>query len=156
MPKKCDLNHQTFVETSLDVLRSLGARVTKTRSAVLQALSSTKKPLSARELFELVSKSKDAGKIDQVTVYRILETLEEFGLIHRVFPSGGYLPCFHQNCGDSLHILIRCSSCEDITELDVPQETLAPMLWHLKEKHGFLPNAHFFQINGLCSPCNNN
>jgi len=153
MSKECGLSRDAFIDTSVDILRSSGARVTKTRLAVLRILSETKKPQNARELFELVSKSKNVGKIDQVTVYRILETFEEFGLIHRVFPSGGYLPCFHQHCGDSLHILIRCSSCENISELDVPEETISPMLWYLKGEHGFSPDSHLFQVNGTCSSC---
>lgn len=153
MSKKCDSGREAFVDSSVAILKSTGARITKTRLAILQILSEGQAPISARELFELVSAGKDAGKMDQVTVYRILETFKELGLVHRVFPSGRYLPCFHQHCSDSLHILIRCSSCEEISELDVPQETLAPMIWYLKGEHGFLPDDHLFQVNGVCSKC---
>jgi len=153
MSKKCDLNPQAFVESCLGSLRSAGVRVTKTRLAVLEELSELDQPKTARELFELVAQGKSVKKIDQVTVYRILEKFESFGLVHRVFPSGGYLPCFHQDCGSSPHVLLRCSSCEEISEFDLPQDKLAPILKYLKRVHDFSPGPNPFQFNGVCSAC---
>lgn len=150
MSSNCQKNSQAFVDSSVKVLKSGGVRVTKTRLAVLQVLSELDKPHSARELFEAVA---GCDKIDQVTVYRILEKFEKMELVHRVFPSGSYFPCFHQDCGPSPHILIRCSACEDISELNVPKETLAPMIWYLKKEQGFSPNPHLFQVDGVCSSC---
>lgn len=153
MPKKQRNTQEKFVETCVAALRSSGGRVTKPRLAVVQAVSAAQTPLTAREVYESVAEDSELGTIDLVTVYRVLETFEELGLVHQVFPSGGYLPCFHSGCGSAMHILIRCSSCEDIEELDVPQETIAPMLWYLRGSHGFSPDEHLFQINGTCSSC---
>lgn len=133
------------------MLRDGGARVTKPRTVVLKVLSQSRRPLSAREVFEAVSHTEDS--IDQVTVYRVLETFLEIGMVHQVFPSGNYLPCFHSQCGQSMHVLVRCSSCESIEELDIPQETIAPMLWYLRREQGFEPDNHLFQVNGTCSSC---
>ena len=153
MTKSSKACRQAFVDRCSETLRTSGARVTKTRLAVVRAMSEAKKPLSATKLYEVFSENKSLGKIDQVTIYRVLETLKELGLVHQVFPSGGYLPCFHQHCGDAMHVLVRCSSCEEVTELDVPQETLAPMFWYLNGEHGFSADEHLFQINGKCSSC---
>ena len=154
MTKKCDLNSSDYVESSLHTLRSAGVRLTKARMAFLEELAEIKRPMRARELFDLVSKSKRVGRVDQVTVYRILDKFEEFGLVHRVSPSGGYLPCFHQNCSSSSpHILLHCSTCEKISELAIPEETLAPMLWYLKGSHGFTANSEPLQLSGVCSAC---
>lgn len=141
---------KTFRNACLDALKDSGYRVTKSRLAIIQVLDEAKTPLTAREIFETVA---EAEKIDQVTVYRVLETFQALCLVHQVFPTGGYVACNHQTCNDKLHILLRCATCEKTSELDVPQETLAPMLWYLKGEHGFSITAHFFQINGTCSAC---
>jgi len=146
-------NIKEFQAACLGALRKSGARITKTRRAVIDALSDTAVPLSAREIYEKIEKAKASDRVDQVTVYRILEAFLERNLVHQVFPSGGYLPCFHHSCAEALHVLIRCSVCEKISELDIPQETLAPMIWFLKDEHGFMPDEHHFQLNGKCSNC---
>ncbi len=154
MAKNCDLNVNDYIDSSMRRLRSAGVRLTKARMAFLQELAEIKTPMTARELFDLVSRSKRVGSVDQVTVYRILEKFEEFGLVHRVSASGGYLPCFHQNCSDSSpHILIHCSTCDDTSELDVPQDTVAPMLWYLKGSHGFTISSEPLQLSGICAAC---
>ena len=144
---------EAFLEACTKALRKSGARVTQPRIAVIRCLASSETPLSARDVFERIQGDKNAPSVDQVSVYRILDTLCELELLHQVFPSGGYLPCLHQECSSKLHVLIRCSECEFIEELDVPQETLAPMIWYLKDERGFYPDEHMFQLNGLCSKC---
>ena len=127
--------------------------MTKPRVAVIRCVATSEVPLNAREIFEHVSADPDSSSVDQVSVYRILEALSELGLIHQVFPSGGYVPCLHSNCGSKLHVLIRCSSCNRINELDVPQETLAPFLYYLRNDQQFHPDEHVFQMNGTCAAC---
>jgi len=156
MSKICELDSKAFVDHSVESLRSAGIRITSARLAILQELSELQQPKTARELFELMARRKRSEKVNQVTVYRIIEKFEEFGLVHRVLPSGGYLPCFHRDCGNSPHILIRCSACEDISELGLPQETLAPVLWYLKGKYQFFADSSPLQISGICSTCNEN
>lgn len=145
--------HAAYEKACTEALRASGARITKPRIAVIRCLADASNPLTARELFEQLKAQPDLQSVDQVSVYRILEALSELGLVHQVFPSGGYLPCLHQHCGAQLHVLTRCSNCEHIEELDVPQETLAPIVWFLKNNSGFQPDEHLFQMNGLCRRC---
>ncbi len=144
---------EQFLESCKQALRKTGARVTQPRLSVVRSLATAGKPLSARELFDRIENDKSLPGVDQVSVYRILDTLSELDLVHQVFPSGGYVPCFHRDCRATLHVLIRCATCERIEELDVPQETLAPMLWYLQNERGFFPDEHVFQMNGQCSDC---
>ena len=155
MPKSLNTlescNHSdNFVDVCTSALKGSVARITKPRLAVINCLANANGPLSAREIYEIISKNKDLGSIDQVSVYRILEAISKLELIHQVFPSGGYLACFHSAWESMLHVLIRCSSCEEIKELDVPQETVAPMIWYLKKEQSFHADEHVFQMNGLC------
>lgn len=152
-PGNAEQSVESFLTACKRALRETGARVTQPRISVIRCLAEAAEPLSAREVFERISRDREAANVDQVSVYRILEALSELGLIHQVFPSGGYLPCFHQNCSSTLHVLIRCTSCERVDELDVPQETLAPMVWYLRNEQDFYPDEHLFQMNGLCAAC---
>jgi len=142
---------ENFEQSCIEALRKNGSRITQPRRLVIKCLGAAKKPLSAREVFETIGD--EHGSVDQVSVYRSLETLTELGLLHQVFPSGGYLACFHSNCQTTRHVLIRCSKCEMIRELDVPQDTVAPMLVYLEEQQEFFPDEHVFQMNGLCRSC---
>ena len=144
---------EAYERACVEALRKSGARVTKPRLAVIRCLARSDNPLSARELFEAIEQQDTQDSADQVSVYRILDALAGLGMVHQVFPSGGYLPCLHHACGAQLHVLIRCSKCEQIQELDVPQETLAPVIWYLKDNVGFEADTHVFQMNGLCKSC---
>lgn len=142
-----------FINQSKNALRKKGFRITKARLAVLGTLADSTSPKSPRLLFEEISNNKEAPSIDQVSVYRILDTLLEIGLIHQVFPSGGYLPCFHQSCKNTNHVLLRCKYCETIEEIDIPEEILNPIFNHLKQKKNFTPDKHIFQMDGKCRNC---
>jgi len=144
---------KTFLDSCVSLLRKDGSRITQPRLLVINCLGRSDSPLTAREVHEIISKDKKASNIDQVSVYRILEALLKLELVHQVFPSGGYLACFHIKCGAAVHVLTRCSSCEQIEELDLPQEAIAPILRYLKTKQHFQPDSHLFQMNGLCSEC---
>jgi len=153
MSKTCGLDSRGFIENSSLKLRKAGVRLTKARLALLKELAELNKPITARELFDRLASRKNLNKVDLVTVYRTLEVFEEFQLVHRVSPSGAYLACFHQGCESSPHILIECSNCEEISELDLPEETLAPMLWYLSDVHGFSASSNPIQISGICTIC---
>lgn len=147
-------SREDFTEACLQALRDQGCRITKPRRAIITCLAaSDAAPLTARELFQAIAEDKSTSTVDQVSVYRTLEVLESLGLIHQVFPSGGYLACFHRECSPLLHLLIRCSACEEIRELDMPRDTLAPMLRYLERSEAFYPDDHHLQLNGLCQQC---
>lgn len=140
-----------FIESGIAALRADGARVTKSRKAVLEVLAAASTPITARELFSKFEK--DGLSIDQVTVYRILEAFEELDLIHRVYPSGGFLACFHQGCCRSLHLMTHCTSCEVTAETHVPENSMKGLVEFLSKELEFEIVGHVLQVNGLCSKC---
>ena len=60
------------------------------RVQVIRTLGNSKKSLSAYEVHERIIQA--GGKIDVVSVYRILSTLEEIGLIYHIGLVDGYFP----------------------------------------------------------------
>jgi len=92
--------------------------------------------------------------IDRVTLYRILNTFEEKGIIHKVFDLNGtanYAMCSdgceeHHHHDEHLHF--NCTVCKNVyclDELDLP-EILLPAGF---KTFGFTLYAH-----GICPKCN--
>ena len=139
-----------FVETCATAFRDSGGRVTETRLSVVRCLSNSEVPLTAKEIFDRLEKK---IKIDQVSIYRILEAMLALGLVHQVFPGGGFVPCHHTSCDLTHHILTRCTACNAIEEIHVPVEKVEPLVTFLKSKKKFYPDEHYIQLNGLCEGC---
>ena len=142
-----------FKSFSLSVLKKYGARMTKARKAVIECLEGAREPLSAREILDDVSKQHPTLKVDPVTIYRILERFEEYSLVHQVAPSGRYLPCTHLRCGQSYHVLLRCSQCQKVQEEHIPSQVISPFFWYLEQNLGFDADTHVFQLDGRCRHC---
>jgi Fur family transcriptional regulator, ferric uptake regulator len=142
-----------FQQLCIDNLRSSGCRITKARLAVIRCLSEASRPQTPREIIDTIESDNSIPDIDKVSVYRVLETLHEKGLVHRVFPEGGYMACEHQECQRTLHILARCIDCGSAEERDIPGEVINPIKAYLEKQLSFAPSEHFFQVDGTCSKC---
>lgn len=141
-----------FKELSIDVLREAGCRVTRQRIAVVECLAAADRPLSAPEVFEAV----DSDTLDKVSVYRALDTLLELNLVHKVPPNGAFLACSHRDCVNTHHVMSRCTECQEVKEVGVPAEVIAPLLFHMKNALSFVPDSHLVHMNGVCEGCSEN
>ena len=136
-----------------NIIRNSGVKVTKSRVAVMQCLAASTVSLSPREILLAIEKDKAIKDVDQVSIYRILEAFQKLGLVHQVFPSGGFIACTHINCQGELHALTRCSSCQRTTEIDIPKEIFQPIQWYLKKSYGFNHQNDLLQLDGICVAC---
>ncbi len=91
--------------------------------------------------------------IDRVTLYRILNTFEEKGIIHKVFDLNGtanYAMC-SSNCGENHHhdehLHFNCTVCKNVYCLDDLE------LPALKLPNGFKSEGFTLYANGLCPKC---
>lgn len=146
-------NDSDYVSRCQEALRESGARITQPRLAVLRCLAHANESMTPREIYDEINKGDSDTKIDQVSVYRILQTLEEAGLVHQVFPSGGYVACEHVGCKGEVHVLLRCQGCGVTQERDIPSEVFAPLRWFFENRLGFSPVRKIIQIDGSCSSC---
>lgn len=95
-----------YEDHCIAALRTAGFRITMPRVQVIRALANATVALSAYAIHEKIVES--GGKIDVVSVYRILETLQEVGLIHHVGIADGYVPA-HQDTsseGDASQLVL--------------------------------------------------
>src|SRR5438034_8285929 len=98
-----------YEDHCLTELRNAGYRITMPRVQVIRALGDSTRALSAYAIHEKIIKS--GGKIDVVSVYRILSTLQEVGLIHHIGIVDGYFPCRMTDChGKRSEVVVDDSS----------------------------------------------
>jgi Fur family zinc uptake transcriptional regulator len=136
---------KAYEEHSLRELRSAGYRITMPRVQVIRALADTNKALSAYAIHEKIISG--GGKIDVVSVYRILSTLQEVGLIHHIGVVDGYFPCRIADCHGKRSEVIVCEQTGEVTEIRLPQEIIEVIERQAKE-HGFEANMIKVEVTG--------
>ena len=80
----------SYEENAILALKNSNFRVTMPRIQVIRALASSHTAMSAYEIHEKITKQ--GGRIDVVSVYRVLVTLQEVGLIYKVGMMNGFFP----------------------------------------------------------------
>jgi Fur family ferric uptake transcriptional regulator len=134
-------------EETLAILKASGFRATKSRIAVLLLLEKAGKPLSIREIVGRLT----GEKIDQVTVYRMVEAFVKKGILREVNLRGDHPRYELQDEHDHHHIV--CTSCErvedfvDSTHENIEKRVLA------KSKSFKQITGHSFDLYGLCKAC---
>lgn len=146
----------SYAEEALRILKSRGYRITQPRRKVLEVLSKSTTALSPYEIKDLLDTAGE--RVDTVSIYRILECLEENHLIHRVLTSGKVHKCDLSNeehCDleqeDHCHHNLICRSCGAIEEVHCPG--LSPLEADLAKQAGFTIEAHHLEFSGLCRKC---
>lgn len=139
-----DILHKEFGST----LKSYNLKITQPRLRVLQLISEKKTAISQPELEKILG-----AEIDRVTLYRILSSFEEKGILHKVFDLNGtatYAICStkcsaHHHHDQHVHFI--CSVCNSVFCLD---EIAIPKI---KLPDNFSLHAIAINAVGLCSAC---
>ena len=133
-----------------------GARLTQRRRQVLSALMQSSSPLSAYEVLDLCNRS-TASAMPAMSVYRILDFLEQQQLVHRLSSSNKYVSCAHIACDhkhfQKTHFLL-CEGCSSVEEVDATQEA-SDALEQMAKTVGFKLTTQQFELSGICTTCQN-
>ena len=135
-----------YEQSALRELRSAGLRITMPRVQVIRTLANSKRSLTAYEVHEQIIQT--GGKIDVVSVYRILATLEEIGLIHHIGLVNGYFPARVDDRAAKKSQVVVLNNDRAILELRIPQQML-DMIEEQSRAHGF--EAEVIKIEILAS-----
>lgn len=132
----------------LDMLQKADLRVTRSRKEVLNILcQSGDQAISSSHIEHTL-----AG-IDRITLYRILKTFEESGLIHSVADGSGktkYALCSHECTGGEHHdnhLHFYCRICDTTTCMDKVQLPLVRL------PQDYLIEEMRFVVAGVCKDC---
>ena len=132
-----------------------GLNLTKKRRRVLHALLESRSALSAYELRELC-KTEAGNLLPAMSIYRILEFLQDAGFVHRLNILNRYTACTHISC-DHEHLFSQfliCVKCQMVTEINIPELTMRNMRDNA-ESAGFELESPQLEINGVCYTCKN-
>lgn len=122
-----------------------GVKRTRQREGVLRVLEHAEKPLSAMEICSRI----DGGAAWLSTVYRILETFEAKGVIHKISVLNSDMAAYELAQSQHRHYAI-CLGCHKIVSMEeCPVEKLAPRIG----ESGFHVTGHNLEIYGYCSTC---
>ncbi len=136
---------KVYEEHSLKELRNAGYRITMPRVQVIRALADTLKALSAYAIHEKIISG--GGKIDVVSVYRILATLQEVGLIHHIGVVDGYFPCRMADCAGRRSEVMVCEQTGNVMELKLPA-SIIEVIEKQAVEHGFEASTIKVEITG--------
>ena len=132
-----------------EVIKAHGLRKTTGRVTVLELFTKKKKALSHGELQDAVN-----GNIDRVTLYRILESFEQKGILHKVPDdqvSVKYALCSHDHevgrAHSDNHAHFKCTSCGETVCLEGTE------IPDIKIPDGYKVHSSLLLLNGLCNRC---
>ena len=134
--------------SSATVLRFCHLRDTLSRRRVLTALRVMGSPADQKEIYDWMRRRKASPNL--VTVYRVLETLEEYGVVHR-HPSTGKFTLCSRLGEEGHHAFLSCRKCGRVKEFI--DRALCRHEDSIAKEAGFAPEHHMSDIVGLCTSC---
>jgi Fur family zinc uptake transcriptional regulator len=127
---------------------SKGARFTHLREKVYELLLQQEGAVGAYELLDDLKLTENNAK--PATVYRTLDFLMEFGLIHRLESTNAFVACHHFDCNHPVQFLI-CDQCGNVKEIQ--SAGLKDTLDNQAKSHGFNVTKQTIEAHGTCSSC---
>lgn len=123
--------------------------LTKNQLLVMGALTKSDGPLSA---YAILDQLRDRGFRAPQQVYRALEKLVEFDLVHRLESLNAFVACRHpgREDHDTLAFMI-CETCGQVSE--ITDSSLADRLKHVAGAARFALNKMTIELRGICSDC---
>lgn len=133
-----------------EILKEKGYKATPARLAILDIFSKNREPINAEVIYKKILKIKTLRKINEVTIYRTLLSLEESGILKKVDlrKNSSY---FELNNDHHHHIVCtKCNKIEDFENTD-----LEKIIGRVVEKSSKFINIkeHSLELFGLCRMC---
>lgn len=125
-----------------------GVRFTPLRERVYNLLLEQEGSLGAYDILDRLKATDSTAK--PPTVYRALDFLQTFGLVHKVESSNSYMACQHIEQAHPVQILI-CTECELVVELK--SNAVKTALSDAASQHQFTIVDQTIEAHGLCADC---
>jgi len=127
------------------------AELTKNQSLVFEALSLVEGPLTA---YNILDELREHGFRAPLQVYRALEKLIEFGMVHRLESLNAFVACRHPDCDASEVVAFTiCETCGNVSEIS--DNTLTGRLSTLAQEARFALKKSIVELRGICRGCQN-
>lgn len=146
----------SYADEALKLLKARGYRITQPRRRVVDVLEHADTALSPYEIKERLDAA--GAPVDTVSIYRILDCLEENHLVHRVLTTGKVRRCdleHEDHCdleqADHCHHNLVCRACGAIQEVHCPG--VETIVTDVAKRSGFQIDKHHLEFSGLCHQC---
>ncbi len=121
----------------------------KNQKLVQDVLVSACAPLSAYSILDVL---RDQGFRAPLQVYRALDKLMEFGLVHKLESLNAFVACTHDACeANEPAAFMICEECESVSELG--DTRLASHLGKLADHENFALKHTTVELHGRCKNC---
>ena len=104
--------------------------------------------------YTILDELREHGFRAPLQVYRALEKLQEFGLVHRLESLNAFVACQHPTCeGENRDTVLFtiCEKCGSVQEL--MNESLGKAVKGLADKIDFSLKESVIELRGVCSAC---
>lgn len=147
-PHDHDLCVARALTNARSICQSHNARLTPIRERVLELVWQSHQPLGAYEL--LAALAEDGRNAAPPTVYRALDFLQQYGLVHRIASLNAFIGCAHAGEHHTSVFLI-CRHCRNALEL--PSSAVSAAVTQTAAAHRFQVEDAIMEITGLCPRC---
>ncbi len=123
--------------------------LTKNQTLVMNTLSKASSPMSA---YSILDELRDEGFRAPLQVYRAIEKLQEFGLVHRLESLNAFVACSHPTCeNEETVVFMICERCNTVNE--VADDKLKDTLKVLANSNDFTAHKSTIELRGACAEC---
>lgn len=124
-------------------------KLTRNQHLVFEALSEAKGPLTAYAILDAL---RSEGFKAPLQVYRALDKLVEFGLVHRLESLNAFVACSHPGCsGHETAAFAICETCGRVSEFAPEKAVKQLQAW--ADEEGFLLSRTTIELRGICRNC---
>ena len=131
-------------------LENAGQRLTGNRSAIVDVLGNSARPMTIPEILEA------RPDLAQSSVYRNLLVLEQAGLVHRIVTNDEFAryELAEDLTGHHHHLICAsCGSVEDIPPIPTLEAAMDGAIAHVARRTGFHTETHRIDLIGRCARC---
>ncbi|WP_298814508.1 Fur family transcriptional regulator [uncultured Roseibium sp.] len=123
--------------------------LTKNQALVFGSLSGAGGPLTA---YAILDQLRDDGFRAPLQVYRALDKLVEYGMVHRLESLNAFVACAHTGCAaHGAAAFAICERCGDVSEF-TPEKAI-DLLRNWTEQQGFRLSRTTIELRGTCKAC---
>ena len=148
------MNHlQSIIDQAERHCEKRGFKLTSKRKQVLSGLLQSGRALSAYELVHYCE-TRFGKTLPAMSVYRMLDFLQQQGLVHKLDLANKYVACSHISC-DHDHAFVQfliCGACQKVKEISIDKRLLYELQHNVKNA-GYRFLGSQIEMSCLCDQC---
>ena len=127
-----------------------GLKFTPLRRRVLEEIAGSHRAVGAYAILERLA-GQSEKRLAPISVYRVLDSLVEAGVVHRLESRNAYFACHAPHPGDRRQIVLACERCSAVVEL--AGESIFDGLSRAATDAGFMVRLPMVEMLGTCGRC---